>query len=93
MVNPLVTLNRSLLTQMSLLAGKPYQGIATMTYTRWHTRPSQKDLARVVYPLDNKSLTVRQQMVPPCNGKTLYVKFTESRQREPCWNFRAVCED
>jgi len=21
-----------------------------MTYTRWHTRPSQKDLARVVYP-------------------------------------------
>jgi hypothetical protein len=27
-----------------------------MTYTRWHTRPSQKDLARVVYPLNNKSL-------------------------------------
>ncbi len=41
---------------MSLLAGKPYQGIATMTYTRCYTRPSQKDLARVVYPLNNKSL-------------------------------------
>ncbi len=46
----------ALLTQMSPLAGKPFQGIATMTYTRWHTRPSQKDLARVVYPLNNKSL-------------------------------------
>jgi hypothetical protein len=34
-----------LLTQMSPLAGKPFQAIATMAYTRWHTRPSQKDLA------------------------------------------------
>jgi hypothetical protein len=33
-----------LLTQMSPLAGKPFQAIATMTYTRWHTLPSQKDL-------------------------------------------------
>jgi hypothetical protein len=33
-----------LLTQMSPLAGKPFQAIATMAYTRWHTRPSQKDL-------------------------------------------------
>jgi hypothetical protein len=29
---------------------------ATMTYTRPHTRPSQKDLGCVVYPLNNKSL-------------------------------------
>jgi hypothetical protein len=28
----------------------PFQGIATMTYTRSHTRPSQKDLGCVVYP-------------------------------------------
>jgi hypothetical protein len=27
-----------------------------MTYTRSHTRPSQKDLGCVVYPLNNKSL-------------------------------------
>jgi hypothetical protein len=33
-----------LLTQMTPLAGKPFQAIATMAYTRWHTRPSQKDL-------------------------------------------------
>jgi hypothetical protein len=33
-----------LLTQMSPLAGKPFQAIATMAYTRWPTWPSQKDL-------------------------------------------------
>ncbi len=38
------------------LGSKPFQGIATMTYTRSHTRPSQKDLGCVVYPLNNKSL-------------------------------------
>ncbi len=38
------------------LGSKLFQGIATMTYTRSHTRPSQKDLGCVVYPLNNKSL-------------------------------------
>ena len=33
-----------------------FQGIVTMTYTRSHTRPSQKDWGCVVYPLNNKSL-------------------------------------
>jgi hypothetical protein len=37
---------------------KLLQGIATMTYTRSHTRPSQKDLGCVVHPLNNKSLAV-----------------------------------
>ncbi len=41
------------------LGSKLFQGIATMTYTRSHTRPSQKDLGCVVYPLNSKSL------VPP----------------------------
>ncbi len=35
---------------MSPLAGKPFQGIATVTYTRWHTRPSQKDLGCMAAP-------------------------------------------
>jgi hypothetical protein len=38
---------------------KLFQGIATIVYTRSHTRPSQKDLGCVVYPLNNKSLVVR----------------------------------
>ncbi len=38
------------------LGSKLFQVIATMTYTRSHTRPSQKDLGCVVYPLNNKSL-------------------------------------
>jgi hypothetical protein len=38
-------------TQMfTALGSKLSQGIATMTYTRSHTRPSQKDLGCVVYP-------------------------------------------
>jgi hypothetical protein len=41
------------------LGSKLFQGIATMTYTRSHTRPSQKDLGCVVYPLYNKSLVDR----------------------------------
>ncbi len=45
------------ITQMFTAFGrKLFQGIATMTYTRSHTRPSQKDLGCVVYPLNNKSL-------------------------------------
>jgi hypothetical protein len=36
---------------------KLFQVIATMTYTRSHTRPSQKDLGCVVYPLNKKSLS------------------------------------
>jgi hypothetical protein len=62
---------------------KLFQGIATMTYTRSHTRPSQKDLGCVVYPLNNKSLIrVRRcccvlarclgketKMLFPCYGK------------------------
>jgi hypothetical protein len=44
-------------TQMfTALGSKLSQEIATMTYTRSHTRPSQKDLGCVVYPLNNKSL-------------------------------------
>ncbi len=42
--------------QMLTLARTPFQGIATMTYTKSHTRPSQKDLGCVVYPLNNRSL-------------------------------------
>ncbi len=38
------------------LGSKLFQEIATMTYTRSHTRPSQKDLGCVVSPLNNKSL-------------------------------------
>jgi hypothetical protein len=46
-------------TQMfTALGSKLFQGIATMTYTRSHTRPSQKDLGCVVYPLNNKSLVL-----------------------------------
>ncbi len=52
-VNPLITDPCSLRCPHSL---KTFPVDATMTYTRWHTRPSQKDLARVVYPLNNKSL-------------------------------------
>ncbi len=37
--------------------------------------------------------SIRQKNFPPWNSKTLYVKCTESRQREPCCYFRAVCED
>jgi hypothetical protein len=40
----------------------PFQGNATMTYTRSHTRPSQKDLGCVVYPLNNKSLDEKHQI-------------------------------
>ncbi len=47
-----------------------FQGIATMTYTRSHPRPSQKDLGCVVYPLNNKSL------VATC--KTTEYKSTDS---------------
>jgi hypothetical protein len=44
-------------TQMfTALGSKFFQVIATMTYTRSHIRPSQKDLGCVVYPLNNKSL-------------------------------------
>ncbi len=31
-----------------------------MMYTRSHPRPSQKDLGCVVYPLNNKSLEIRE---------------------------------
>jgi hypothetical protein len=39
---------------------KLFQGIATMTYSRSHTRPSQKDFGCVVHPLNNKSLGLSQ---------------------------------
>ncbi len=45
---------------------KLLQGIATMTYTRSHTRPSQKNLGGVVYPLNNKSLV---QTLGCCGGE------------------------
>jgi hypothetical protein len=38
------------------LGSKLFQGIATMTYTRSHTRPSQKDLGCVVYPTEYTEL-------------------------------------
>jgi hypothetical protein len=44
------------------------QGIATMTYTRSHTRPSQKDLGCVVYPLNNKSLVYTFKVLPRRGG-------------------------
>jgi hypothetical protein len=47
---------------------KPFKGTATMTYTRWQTRPSQKDLGSMVYPPNNKSLGApgRVRLQKPC---------------------------
>jgi hypothetical protein len=51
------------------LGSKLFQGIATMTFTRLHTRPSQKDLGCVVYPLNNKSLVrIQKQLISDLNG-------------------------
>ncbi len=56
------------------VSSKLFQGFATMTYTRSHTRPSQKDLGCVVYPLNNKSLVYplnNKSLVYPLNNKSL----------------------
>jgi hypothetical protein len=47
---------------------KPFKGTATMTYTRCQTRPSQKDLGSMVYPLNNKSMGApgRVRLQKPC---------------------------
>jgi hypothetical protein len=62
-IGPLSSTSVTKMFKMLPLGSKLFQGIATMTYTRSHTRPSQKDLGCVVYPLNNKSLIVRSSTV------------------------------
>ncbi len=69
-----------------------------MTYTRLHTRPSQKDLARVVYPLNNKSLELPDVGVLFRDGvgdhKPLHFRLAEEliRDLETKWTYAALLD-
>jgi hypothetical protein len=64
---------------------KLFQGIATMTYTRSHTRPSQKDLGCVVYPLNNKSLArTMPRKYGILKNDTFYAAPYELEVSQPC---------
>ncbi len=60
------------------LGSKLFQGVATMTYTRSHTRPSQKELGWVVYPLITNPW-LRLPPHPPQEEQTICVLPVPSR--------------
>jgi hypothetical protein len=71
-----------------------------MTYTRSHTRPSQKDLGCVVYPLNIKSLSItnnrkyRPDKVEPAlhNKKRLIEVSKQVLDSDPLWKtLKLIC--
>ncbi len=63
-----------------------------MTYTRSHTRPSQKDLGCVVHPLNNKSLDnpIPTRFLAPIYCLKILAQYTPPSHPRSVWDWEVA---